>query len=97
MLLVGYLVSLALATAYRGRSIGRLGLPGGGEVDPQDPALQEASEGAAEFERETRGALGDLTEAVAALNSRVSALEDRRLGERLATLEDQRPALRPRR
>ncbi len=62
--------------------------PGGGEVDPKDPALQEASEGAAEFEEETRGGLRDLTEAVAVMNGRVSALEDRRLGERLTALED---------
>lgn len=84
-----YLIALALANGYKGRAIGKLGLPGGGEVEPKDPALQEASEGAAEFEKETRGGLADLADAVATMNGRVSALEDRRLGERLTQLEDQ--------
>lgn len=86
--LASYLVALALANGYKGRSVGRLGLPGVGEVDPKDPALQEASEGAAEFHKETRGGLADLADAVATMNGRVSALEDRRLGERLTQLED---------
>jgi hypothetical protein len=85
-----YLVALALANAYRGHSLGRFALPGGGEAQLKDPALQEASEGAAEFEAETRGGLRDLADAVALMNGRVSALEDRRLGERLTRLEDGR-------
>lgn len=71
----GYVVALALANAFRGRTFGRLGLPGGAEFDPRDPALQEASEGAAEFESEARGGLRDLTEAVSLMNDRVSKLE----------------------
>jgi hypothetical protein len=86
--LASYLIALALGNGYKGRSLGKLGLPGGGEVEPKDPALQEASEGAAEFEKETRGGLADLADAIATMNGRVSALEDRRLGERLAQLED---------
>lgn len=87
--LASYLIALALANGYKGRAIGKLGFPGGGEVEPKDPALQEASEGAAEFEKETRGGLADLADAIATMNGRVSALEDRRLGERLTQLEDQ--------
>lgn len=83
-----YLVALALANAYKGDALGRVAFPGGGEVDPKDPALQEASEGAAEFEEETRGGLRDLAEAVSLMNGRVSALEDRQLGQRLTALED---------
>ncbi len=55
--------------------MGSSGSLGVGEVDPKDPALQEASEGAAEFHKETRGGLGDLADAVATMNGRVSALE----------------------
>lgn len=87
--LVGYLIALAIANGYKGNSLGRLGLPGGTGVEPKDPGLDEASEGAAEFQEDARRNFGDLTDAVATMNGRVSSLEDRKLGERLVQLEDQ--------
>jgi hypothetical protein len=87
--LVGYLVALALANGYKGNSIGRLGLPGGTGIDPKNPGLDEASEGAAEFQEDARQNFKDLADAIATMNGRVSALEDRKLGERLVRLEDQ--------
>lgn len=90
VLLVGYIVALMTALAYTGRSIGRLGLPGGGNVDPKDPSLSEASEGANEFQQEARNNFKDLADALGTMNERVVALEDRRLGERMTQIEDQR-------
>lgn len=88
--LVGYLVALTIANGYKGNSIGRLGLPIGTGVEPKDPGLDEASEGAAEFQEGARRNFKDLTDAVATMNGRVSSIEDRKLGERLVQLEDQR-------
>lgn len=67
-------------------------MPGGGGMDPNDPALDEASEGATEFQEEARENFSDLTEAIDAVNNRVKDLEDRQLGPRVAALEDRRPA-----
>jgi hypothetical protein len=83
-----YLLALALSLAYQGRSIGRLGLPGGAEMDPKDPALSKAAEGMEEFEAETRRSFDEHDESLDDLDRRLVALEDRRIGERLAALED---------
>ncbi len=85
-----YLLALAFCLAYLGRSIGRVAIPGGGEVDPKDPALEKASSGAEEFQEQARASIADLGDAMDALSAQLTALEDRRLGERLAAIEDRK-------
>lgn len=83
-----YFLALVLCLGYLGKSLGRLGFPGGGEVETKDPALEEASEGATDFQEEARQNFQELADVLDTLSTQVTALEDRKLGERLAALED---------
>ena len=75
--LAAYVLALALCLAYQGRSIGRLGVPGGPELEGKDPSgLDKAAEGAEAFQAETRKNFDDHSAAIAALDERLAALED---------------------
>ena len=72
-----YLLALAIVLSYQGRSIGRLELPGGGGMQPPDPAqLQVAANAFEEFQEETRLRLKDDTASIASLEERVQTLQD---------------------
>lgn len=70
-----YLLIVTLWLAYQGRSFGKVGVPGGPELDVPDPDLERAAEGFDEFVDEAKGRLDRHDDSLEDLDDRVRRLE----------------------
>jgi hypothetical protein len=72
-----YLVVITLWLAYQGRSFGKIGVPGGPELDVPDPNLEQAAEGFDEFVEDATTRLGHHDDSLEDLDDRLRRLERR--------------------
>ncbi len=70
-----YLLIVTLWLAYQGRSFGKVGVPGGPELDVPDPDLEQAAEGFGEFVDDAKERLDRHDDSLEDLDDRVRRLE----------------------